>query len=71
MMINGQKSIAVGGKDYVERIKSLMGATVLGRKSFGTGESYMLREPVIPYGAHFEAKKRNKEPENTYFWDAM
>ena len=31
------------------------------------GESYQLRGPSIPYGAHFGAKKGDIGPENTYF----
>ncbi len=41
----------------------------VGRKSIGTGDSYQLREPSIPYGAHFGVKKGDIGPENTYFWD--
>jgi len=43
----------------------------VGRKSIGTGDSYQLREPSIPYGAHFGAKKCDIGPENTYFWDVI
>ena len=61
-------SIAVGNRSFVERVKSLMGVLVIGRKSVGVGESYQLREPEAPYGAHFGAKKCDIEPENTHFW---
>ena len=79
MLVNGQniqddrwtKSIAVGNKSFVERLKSLMGVLAIGRKSIGVGESYQLREPGIPYGAHFGAKKCDIEAENTYFWDTI
>lgn len=65
------KSIAVGSKGFVERVKSLMGAAALGRESVGTGESYLLREPAVIYGAHFDAKKCSIGTENTYFWDVI
>ncbi len=62
-------SIAVGNRNFVERVKSLMGALAIGRKSTESGESFQLREPAVPYGAYFVAKKGNIGPENTYFWD--
>ena len=63
------KSIAVGSRGFVDRVKSLMVILAVGRKSIGTGDSYQLREPSIPYGAHFGIKKGDIGPENTYFWD--
>ena len=63
------KSIAVGNRSFVERVKSLMGGLAIGRKSVEVGESYVLRERGTPYGAHFEVKKRDIGSENTYFWD--
>ena len=62
-------SIAVGDRGFIERIKSLMGILAIGRKSTKAEESYQLREPPVPYGAHFGAKKVDIGPENTYFWD--
>ena len=44
-----------------------MGILAVGRKSIGTADSYQLREPSIPYGAHFGAKKCDIGSENTYF----
>ena len=51
------RSIAVGGKGFVERVKSLLGVLAEGRKSIEAGKAYQLREPPIPYGDHFGAKK--------------
>ncbi len=65
------KSIAVGNRGFVDRVKSLMGILAVGRKSIGTGDSYQLREPSIPYGAPSGAKKCDIGPENTYFWDVI
>ena len=45
-----------------------MGALAIGRKSTGDGESYELREPTVPYGAHLGGKKRDIGSENTHFW---
>ena len=63
------RSIAVGSGGFVDRVKSILGALALGRKSIEAGESYQLREPSIPYGAHFGVKKGDIGPENTYFWN--
>ncbi len=43
------KSIAVGKRTFIERVKSLMGALAKGRKSAEGVESYQLREPAAPY----------------------
>ena len=62
-------SIAVGNRSFVERVKSLMRALAIGRKSTEAGDSYQLREPAVPYIAHFGGKKGDIGPENTWFWD--
>jgi len=65
------KSIAVGNRTFIERVNSLMGALAIGRKSTGDGESYQLREPTVPYGAHFGGKMNDIGPENTHFWGVI
>jgi len=59
----------VGSRGFVDRVKSILGALALGRKSIEAGESYQLREPSISYSAHFGVKKGDIGPENTYFWN--
>ena len=63
------KSIAIGSRSFIEKVKSLMGIMAIGRESIEVGESYQLREPSIHYGGHFGAKKDDIGPENTYYWD--
>jgi putative transposase len=63
------RSIAVGSRGFVERLKSILGALAFGRKTIEAGESYQLREPSMPYSAHLEVKKGDIGPENTYFWN--
>jgi hypothetical protein len=46
-----------------------MGTLAIGRKQIGAGDSYQLREPASPYNAHFEIKKEDIGPENTWLWD--
>ena len=65
------KNIAVGNRSFINRVKYLMGILAIGRESIGTGDSYQLREPSVPYGAHFEAKKRDIWPKNKCFWDVI
>ena len=64
-------SIAVGNRNFVERVKLLMGAMAIGRKSTQSGESFQLREPAGPYKADFGAKKREIGSENTFFWSVI
>ena len=63
------RSIAVGSRGFVERIKSILGGLALGRKRIEAGESYQLREPSALYNVHFGVKKGDIELENAYFWN--
>ena len=47
----------------------MLGGLARARKVIKIGERYQLREPSVPYGAHFEVKKGDIGPENTYFWN--
>jgi len=62
-------SIAVGSEDFIETVKSLMGAMAFGRKSIEVGDSFQLRESQSPYIDHFGAKKIEIETKNKYFWN--
>jgi len=63
------RSIAVGNKDFVERVKALMGALAKGRQSIEVGDSYQLREPAAVYTANLEGKKDDIGLKNTHLWD--
>ena len=64
------RSIAVGSRGFVDKVKFMLGAQALGRKSIEAGGSYQLREPSTPYNnSHFVVKKGIIGPENTYFWN--
>ena len=65
------KSIAVGGRSFVERVKSMMGALAIGRKGVGVGESYQLCEPEISYGGCFGGKKCDIGPKKAFFLDVI
>ena len=43
--------------------------SIIGRKKIGAGDSYQLREPAAPYSVHFECKKDDIGPKNTWLWD--
>ncbi len=45
------------------------GSALQGKKVKKIGERYQLREPSVPYGAHFGVEKGDIGPENTYFWN--
>ena len=51
------RSIAVGNRGFVDKVKSILGALALDRKSIEAGEFYQLREPSVPYDVHFGVKK--------------
>ena len=64
-------NIAVGSIGFVEKVKSLMGALAIDRKSIGGGEPYQLRKPPLPYWANFATKNGDIEPQNNYYWVAI
>jgi len=62
------ESIAVGGKRFVEELKTRIGIKARGwlpRKGIG---AYELRVPQSSYGLSFDPKNDALRPENTYFW---
>ncbi len=63
------KSIAVGGKEFVDEMKSRLGALAKGRMVKKAEDNYQLREPSIFYNDLFKAKKADIGSENTYIWD--
>jgi putative transposase len=63
------RSIAIGSKEFVEKVKTKLGILGKGRKATETGAGYQLREPANSYMHHFDVQKGDIEPENTYFWN--
>ena len=62
-------SIAVGGKSFIEKVKSLLGFKAKGRDVIEDRGGYHLREEAAPYTALFRAEKNDIGPENACFWD--
>ena len=52
------ESVAVGCKDFVKKVKELLGGKACGRKvqEVGKAGSYALKEPVLAYNDVFEGK---------------
>jgi hypothetical protein len=63
------ESIAVGSEEFVKRTKEELGIRAMGRKAREIGGQFELREPEATYRGHFEAKKADIGPENTYLWN--
>jgi putative transposase len=62
------RSIAVGSDGFINKVKSIMGVSAIGRNCVPAGDSYQLREPRVSYNADFGVKNGNIEPENTFEW---
>ena len=58
------ESIAVGERDFVEKVKDRLGYRVRGRKVHCNEGTYQLKEPVVHYGFNDENLK------NTYLWES-
>jgi putative transposase len=63
------RSIAIGSKEFVEKVKTKLGILANGRKATGTDAGYQLREPTNSYMDVFGAQKSDLGHENTYFWN--
>ena len=60
------RGIAVGSKQFVERIKAASGAKTLGRGVHKASGGYELREPERSYNVDFDSKKGSIGFKNTY-----
>ena len=65
------RSIAVGSKGFVEKVRSILFGLVKGRKVKESGDGYQLREPSAPYRVDFEAENEDIGLENTHFWKSF
>ena len=59
-----KKSIAVGSKPFVQKIKESLGFVVKGRKVIHADDSFELREVLTPYGT-----ANNPDSGNTFLLD--
>jgi hypothetical protein len=62
------QSVAVGGKEFVEKVKEQLGFRAKGRGISRKGENYQLREQQSAYNAHFAHKNVPLSDDNAYFW---
>jgi putative transposase len=58
------KSIAVGSKTFIEKMKGTLGHRARGRKIICADDTFELREAITPFG-----NADNLEFENTYLWN--
>jgi putative transposase len=61
------ESIAVGSEGFVEQVKNCLRAQH--RQVLGAEGLYTLREPVPPYGGHFDMENEALRPNNTVPWN--
>jgi putative transposase len=62
------ETVAVGGKEFVERMIEELGIRVGRRSAESEGDRFVLRECSTAYGADFEAKTRSIHVDNTRTW---
>jgi putative transposase len=63
------ESVAVGGEEFVKRIKEDLGVKVLGRTTLTDGDQHQLRETQQPYMAHFAPEKGLLRQNLSFKWD--
>jgi len=62
------RGVAVGEKQFVEKIKTELGSKASGRQICEVSGGFELRERVNFYMSDFDSKKENIGLENTYAW---
>ena len=62
------ESIAVGSEGFVEQVKIELGFRAQHREVLVADGLYTLREPVPPYGDHFDRENEALRPNNTVPW---
>jgi len=62
------KSISVGDKVYVEKVKDQMGYKAIGRKVVENGDSFVLRGPQVSYQSISETAVSLQSEDNTIYW---
>lgn len=62
------ESIAVGGRQFVEKAKEQLGGKAIGRKVSETDSSHQLREMRAPYGINLEHENAPLRFQNAYKW---
>ena len=62
------ESIAVGDKDYVEKVKDQMGYKAIGRKIMENRDSYVLRETRFPYQNISDRLMGLPPQDNMFYW---
>ena len=63
------QSVAVGSKEFVEKIKEKLGFQVKGRSISCRGENYQLQEQQSAYNAHFTRENVSLSNDNAYLWN--
>lgn len=63
------RGVAVGEKQFVEKIKTALGSKASGRQIHEAPRGYELRERVTSYMSDFDSKRGDIGPENTYEWN--
>jgi len=63
------ESVAVGNKPFIETAIKKLGIKALGRKVFGNGEGFEIREQGVPYSVNFAPENGTLSLKNSYFWN--
>jgi putative transposase len=65
------EALAVGSREYVDRVKAELGIRAAHRQVAEIGGACALREPGIPYAHGFEGKNDVLKPENSFSWNEV
>jgi putative transposase len=63
------QAIAVGGEAFLSTVKKQMRSLAIGRRVRPLQDGYELKEAMVPYSSHLEAKKGDIDPNNTWIWN--
>jgi len=63
------ENVAVGSQAFVTETKEKLGMRAKGRKMFGTGDTFELRESPAPYNGISGYENEAIKLQNEYYWE--
>jgi len=58
----------VGSESFTNQIADTLSPKIGDRETVVVGDSFVVREPSIPYSAHFDSKMEALRHKNTLLW---
>ena len=58
----------MGRESFINQMADTLSPKVGGRETAAVGDSFVIREPLVPYSAHFDSKLEALRHKNMLLW---